>query len=654
MDAATIEEMNRIRQAMGLKLIPVPGAAASKPDETAQGEPEEAASTIETREALAYDNYKKIQDAEKAKREREARAEAIKKAREKAQRLAVLEGKGLGDADEEGDLDAKSWLKSQKKRLKKIEKERQKEEEAAAAAAAAAKEHTSKDLAGLKVGHDMSSLLDGDDQVLTLKDTTVLDEEGGGDELENIHLREQEKLQERLQLKKKRPVYDPNDIDETGERGILSQYDEEIHGKKKKAAFTLDSAGTISELADILEGPATEKKIQSLDMDILKDTLASDYLDPSEIKVKKPKKKKSKSTRRRAADDEDSLFPVDQAPGDLPDTSMDIDSGVGTFRKKRKTVDASFVDDDDLQASLALQRRDALKKRKRTRPEDIARQLKEEAPNEQETHEEGGGLVIDEISEFVSTLRKPGEDEDERPRKKSRSVEPVTAMDAESEDEEMHDGVEFEREESLQRERSVSVSAEPLTGVEEEKTIDQGMGATLQLLKERGLLQESHGAETHEQLRQKQKFLTERNRLLAEVEAEAKAQRERDRRSGLLDRMSAREREEYARKQNAEREYKVSQIMSGIVKEGYKPTINLKYVDEFGRELDQKEAFKFMSHAFHGRGSGKGKMDKKLKKIAEEKRREAQSFLDASQNVNMTSATAQQSKKRREAGVRLA
>ncbi len=57
---------------------------------------------------------------------------------------------------------------------------------------------------------------------------------------------------------------------------------------------------------------------------------------------------------------------------------------------------------------------------------------------------------------------------------------------------------------------------------------------------------------------------------------------------------------------------------------------------------------------YTGKGSGKGKTDKRLKKIEDEKRRLAESMLDASQNVGMSSATAQQTKKRKEAGVRLA
>jgi U4/U6.U5 tri-snRNP-associated protein 1 len=94
--------------------------------------------------------------------------------------------------------------------------------------------------------------------------------------------------------------------------------------------------------------------------------------------------------------------------------------------------------------------------------------------------------------------------------------------------------------------------------------------------------------------------------------------------------------------------------MAELFNKDYKPTVDLKYVDDDGRVLGQKDAFKHLSHAFHGKGSGKGKTDKRLKKIEDEKRHEAQSVLDASQNVGMSSAAAHQTRTRREAGVRLA
>ncbi|KAI0381487.1 SART-1 protein [Hypomontagnella monticulosa] len=653
MDAAAIEETNRLRVSLGMKPLPVPGASGPQFKEKTSTPDEDVGSTLETREAAAYDNYKKVKDAEEAKRKRDEKTAAIKKARDAAKRLETLQGKGLGDADDGGDVDAKSWLISQKKRQKQIEKARKLEEELAAAeaAAAAAIQYTSKDLAGVKVGHEIGAFEDGEEQILTLKDADVLGDEEEGDELENINLREQEKLSKKLDLKKKKPVYDPHAADENGERSLLGQYDEEIGGVKAKR-FTLDGFGNTVPTDDLDSLPQNRQR-QKINLDILtEDKPASDYLDISEVKIKKPKKKKSKSTRQRPVD-EDDIFPLPPAE---EDQSMDIDSGSTFVSKKRKTDDAAFVDDEDLQATLAAQRREALKKRKRTRPEDIARQLREEAQTpevDSEANGEEGGLVLDEISEFVSGLKK--EDiEDRKPRKpKSPKEAPVTAMEEDSdEDEAMKDGYDSEHDRVKREESTPAETA--VIGVDEEKTIGSGVGATLQLLRERQLLKESGAGELNETQRQQQIFLAEKRRKLAEMEREARNQRERDRNSGRLDRMSVREREEWARQQNNIRDQQTSRQLVDLFNKGYKPNVELKYHDEYGRSLDQKEAFKHLSHQFHGKGSGKGKTDKRLKKIEDEKRREAQSMLDASQNVGMSSATAQQTKKRKEAGVRLA
>lgn len=264
MDAATIEETNRIRVSLGMKPLPVPGADAPSDSDS---EPEEdRGSTLETREAEGGDNYKKYLDGEANKRRREQKAAAARRARELAQRNRVLEGKGLGEADTDDPADARAWLTGQKKRQKKIDKARQLEEELAAAeaAAAAAVQYTSKDLAGIKVGHDMSSFLDGDEQILTLKDSAIDANDDDDDELENVAVREQESLKDKLDLIKKRPGYNPLDGEDAG--GILAQYDEEISGKKRKL-FTLDETGINAELADILSAPAEKKKQQNVSLD---------------------------------------------------------------------------------------------------------------------------------------------------------------------------------------------------------------------------------------------------------------------------------------------------------------------------------------------------------------------------------------------------
>ena len=658
MDPAVIEETNRIRVSLGMKPLPVPGAVAA-PESPSASDGEEPASTIDTRQAKAYDNYNQVLENEAAKRKREEKAAAVRKAREKAQRFALLEGKGLGEEAEGGDIDAKSWLMGQKKRQKKIEKARKLEEELAAAEAAAAAQvqYTSKDLAGIKVAHDSSAFLDGDEQILTLKDTTIGENEEDGDELENVGLRDQEKLTDRLDLKKKQPGYNPND--DEGD-GILAQYDEEINGGKKKKAFTLDSTGIIAELSDILAQPVQNKsQKQSVNLDDMvgDDPTSNDYLDASEIKVKKPKKKKK--NMRKKQDDPDDIFPVGEPPND--DLTMDLDTNDTAPTKKRKVSDDILVDDDDLQASLAAQRKNALKKRKRNRPEDFLKQLKEDDEKRPEGSEDGegtGGLVIGEISEFVSSLSKP---EDEQATKALKRKATVKSPKSEDEDHHMagDDGDGDEHERLVKREFSESVPPEGSGHLnedeedeEEEKTVGAGMGAALALLRERGLVEKSRSGEQLEAFRDREEFLTRKRTLETELEEETRAQRERDRASGRMDRMSVREREDYARQQNNNRDFQQSRRMAELFSAGYKPNVELKYTDEHGRSLDRKEAFKHLSHQFHGKGSGKGKTEKRMKKIEDEKRREAQSLFDPSQE-GMSRAVQQQNKKRKEAGVRL-
>ncbi|KAL6871120.1 SART-1 protein [Trichoderma novae-zelandiae] len=658
MDAATIEETNRIRISLGMKPLPVPGADPSP--QAGASDNEDLGSTVESRQAQAYDNYKKVQDDEAAKKRREEKAAAVRKAREKAQRFALLDGKGLGEEEQDGDMDAKAWLTGQKKRQKKIDQARKLEEELAAAeaAAAAAIQYTSKDLAGLKVAHDSTAFLDGDEQILTLKDTTIDENEEEGDELENLNIREQEKLTERLDLKKKLKGYNPNDYDD-GEGTILAQYDEEINGKKAKK-FTLDDDGAIAELSDILGQPERKaKKIQAISLDDIIDgaTPSSDYLAPSEIKVKKPKKKKgSKGTRQKQLD-EDDIFPIETAPVDVG--AMDVDTKSSSISTKRKATVDVFEDDEDLQASLALQRKNALKKRKRTRPEDIAKQLKEEDDEPEEA--QSGGLVIGEISEFVAGLSKPDEEDRlaRRQKQATKTPEPEDRhMGGQDEDAEM-DEYAAEHHEALvaaqkeEEERSRKEDEKEAGGIEEEKTVGEGMGAALALLRERGLIESASKSGSYEDFMAREQFLTKKRMLESELEEQTRHQRERDRMSGRLDRMSVREREEWARQQNTHRDHQQSKRLAELFNATYKPNVELKYVDDHGRRLDQKEAFKHLSHQFHGKGSGKGKTEKLLKKIDDEKRREAQSMFDASQNAGMNLATAQQLKKRREAGVRL-
>ncbi len=675
-----IEETNKIRVALGMKPLPVPGASTAggpvlkQSPEDDGSSADELASTLETRQAQAGQNWKKLQDEADAKANRQAQREAIKKARDAAQRFAKLEGTGLGDASGEAELDTKTWLMQQRKRQKKIAKARRLEEQLAEREREQQAQYSAVDLSGVKVGHELSQFEEGSEQILTLKDAAV-DDEDEDDELENVTLRDQEKVAERLESRKQRSAYNPNELDETGPVSILGQYDEEIHGKRRKR-FTLDGHGrTQEEASAAVGGDGGRSKPTQISLDLLNDKApVSDYLDASQVKIRKPKSKKSRATRKRSAD-EDSVFLKEATlpPSLSMEMSMDMDTfpanGTTGGHNNRGPDKATFVDDEDLQATLALQRREVLRKRRKVRPEDIAKQLKEDTcatpglPENNEADEDTPGLVIDETSEFVDRLQKPTflEQQRQRPSKPSGNgiasiSEHSPGADAEGDIEmlQAHDELDSEQEQTPREARNVSVTAEiPASGIDEEATLDRGVGSALALLTQRGLVQTSTSGDSNALHRERQRFLAEKQRREAEAEKKARLQRERDRQSGRLDRMSAREREEYARWNNVQREQAESRQMAEIFNREYKPDVQINYVDDFGRHMTQKEAFKHLSHQFHGKGSGKQKTEKKLKKIEDEKRREATSTLDSSQSTGMNNAMGATAKKNRQAGVRL-
>ncbi|KAI5290343.1 hypothetical protein KEM54_001795, partial [Ascosphaera aggregata] len=666
-DRALFEKNNKIRAALGLKPLPVPGGESSNGDgptfrtrdESSSSEDDEPGSTLEKREAMAGENWRRLQEEQEAKKRREERNEAIRRAREAAQRNAKLEGKSLGEVDME--MDTKTWLSQAKKKQKEIEKERARKlaEELEERERERAVEYTSEDLSGVRVGHELDDFGDdGGEQVLTLKDTTIDEDEVEGDELENVQLREKEKTKERLELKKKKLAYDPN-ADGSGS-SILAQYDDEIEGKKAKR-FTLDSMGLTvgSGVAKPQDVSSKSKSVAfSLD-DVLQPVTTSDYQEPAEIKIKKPRKKKTKSTRKRRAEDDD------VRPNTNQDT-MDVDHVSGSIPVP-KVVDTDInLDNEDLAASLASQRRAALKKRRKMTPEELARQLKEEslqsgtnAGYDQEDADGDPGVILNDTSEFVANLSVAVEDRQRSvsapPKEVSAATDTPTATGATDEAIPMEAivGIAEEREFKQESVEQVAPKDVTSTGLAEESELNQGLGSTLAMLKQRGLVKDSNASELNALHRDRQRFLQEKYRLETEAEQRARFQRERDRASGRFDRMSGRDREEFARQENKARDQMESRQLAEIFNREYKPDVQLKYVDEHGRLLDQKEAFKHLSHQFHGKGSGKMKTEKHLKKIQDEKKREAMSTLDSSQHTGMNNAMGVTAKKNKQAGVRL-
>lgn len=331
------------------------------------------------------------------------------------------------------------------------------------------------------------------------------------------------------------------------------------------------------------------------------------------MKIRKPKKKKSKSTRQKSENDNDSfLAPPPAESGDPePDSnSMEVDSVPAAAPKPKRTYkETSFVDDEDLQDSLALQRRAALKKRKLPKPDAFARQLLEEsaaaaaeAETEAETamvedDEEGPGLIIDETTEFVANLRAVVIPERKKIKTEATRVTSMAEDMEEAEDHEAEDMEVDQDDQSSHKSTTPVPSTKPpsgapefsSTGLEEESTMNRGVGATLAMLHQRGLLKRDEEAENKVQLlRDRENFNVQKRLREVEAEEKAKSQRLRDRQSGKFDRMSAREREEHARWENKQRDLQEARDLQQRFKD-YRPDVNLEYKDEFGRDMTAKE-----------------------------------------------------------------
>ena len=228
--SCSVDETNRIRAELGLKPLNVGG---------------------KSKEQEEVDNFKQTRDAEEAERRQAEVLIKIEKARKKRLLHAKIAGKSIAEsAKEEEDIDdTAAWIERSRKKAKEkvaedkllaIKRKLEEEEEEEA--------YTGSDLGGMKVAHGTGSFLEGNDVILTLKDTSVLTENGKGledsdDELENVNLKDDDRRREREDKIKevRKGAYQGVDDDEFEPGGkkkdILSHYDE----KEVRDSFLRDS-----------------------------------------------------------------------------------------------------------------------------------------------------------------------------------------------------------------------------------------------------------------------------------------------------------------------------------------------------------------------------------------------------------------------------
>ncbi|KAG8722995.1 hypothetical protein FRC09_005179 [Ceratobasidium sp. 395] len=627
-ESISLEETNKIRISLGLKPLTDDKAPSNSKDQEAE------------------ENYAKRKKAEEEEKKKSDIAKRIAKSRNQLELNRRLVGATLGDAEDEA-TDARSWIKRAKKKEKELAAKRQAELESMDKMAQ--QTYDESDLAGLKVSHDFEKLNEGEDRILTLKDSRILDNEE--DELHNIDMAEDEKDEKRHELKTKRRDYTGYDDDEftPGAQGmksaVLAKYDEDINGPKQTQGFRLGAAAPqAGSKMNIRDDDVVVVDRALLSLDYTKNVEISDYLKEGDAGFKKLKTKKKRASRRNQAEP--------TAEPEAETAQMEVDEKPTVFVRRERNLDANFVDDDDLQAALARSRRSKARKVAKLTPEELAQRVAEEkaeAEAEEAMRNEqpvAGGLELDDTSEFVRSV----------------TFDPVAAAEpkqltlqlptpAPTAQDEAIDGMEVDEKEDGEADEEDEEAmlmaiegmitaaaggsapvATPSVPAEEELDIGTaaessgrgvGMASTLKILRQQGILAAPNVEVQDREALQKQKdaWLASHRRLLAERELARLRSR-----SQAKD-QSAREYENRVRDQQDARD-----VMDSF--KDYKPDVELKYYDEGGRELDRKEAWKALSHRFHGKGSGRMKLEKRMKKIAEEKKREAMISGDTPLSMN--------------------
>ncbi|XP_046739802.1 U4/U6.U5 tri-snRNP-associated protein 1 [Diprion similis] len=604
----SIEETNKLRAKLGLKPLETSTTSVDDPNKIKDDLGEFYHKPApNTNDKVKTQKIKDRLNTQKEKRQIESNLSKLKT---------------LGESD--SDDDAKAWV--QKNRRLQLEKkkadERAKmldqldeefgigtlvEEEVQSERRSA---YSNKDLRGLKVEHDMDTFEEGKTLVLTLKDQAVLDEHE--DVLVNVNMLDEERYSRSNLNKTKKPGYDAYDEDNFDEFGfpvktVLDKYDEEIDGQKKESfAIGYDNAKERKQRqSEIVKHRLANKKLETLRMPELQ--LASEYYTDAELaKFKKPKKKIRKIRQKK-------MLKADDLVPDTTDYLRDLGSRRNPRHKEKKnhedpenlimdvddtenpSEDLSGVkiedDDRELEWQLALKKAQRVKLARQSGVEKVAQTIKQEIDNSNEN--QVGNIVLNATAEFCRTLG----DIPTYGLAGNREENVQELMDFEAEgikDETVDDGEDADGRGAWNTVKIDEAAAEPITLeaaiLDAEPSLGQGVGGALRLAMSKGYLQKE-----------------DTNRPSASRFAHLQAQNYsiEDKTYGDDDKFGRRDRFNGPTSEFKERD-------------GFKPNVKLEYIDDDGHVLSAKEAFRYLSHKFHGKGPGKNKVEKRMKKSEQE------------------------------------
>ena len=504
------------------------------------------------------------------------------------------------------------------------------------------RKYRSSDLKGLKIGHALGGFAEGEQRILTLRDREILDEETE-ETLENPTMVDQDRSDKNREMRSARPgVQDPFDDAQLSAKGIesalrgeiqagsvLSKYDEEISGEKMQSFYLSDGGQIDPEGSLMLESRRRETLLSQLgkrEVDLnVEHRFASQVMTSEEIAEKFRRiKKRRKVVPLRAEDllsEPSAPLLSDLGSRDNPQSQPPPEGGAeaAPFKSRRVNSDDMFgptasvpipvppsEEEEHTHVSTAIERirrlRESAFSRRELDPVDraaaIARQTKRLTPVDSRAP---SGMIFDSTQEFVRSLstQAPSRLHDGSERRPDS-----LAMELDSEGEggrdgwkELKNGAESKTQPRPTEDREDYFEAEPI--------VSHSLTSTLLLAERKGFIEQSKAKGGYTDAIENPK---RKNDISA-------------RNYSLLDKQQTRGGEQRDRTRDAREDYRDrarDRDSSFPEKKSYIPEIKLEYVDDLGRELSQKEAFRRMSHIFHGKGSGKLKAERRLKKSEDE------------------------------------
>lgn len=657
----SIEETNKLRVKLGLKPLEIDsGAAASSEDKSKDEEkPYEKRGEVFVQTTSLADQIEaeKLREKFAVQREKRLQAEKLKSV------------KTLADEIEDDDLDPFAWVNksreserlrnNQLEEEKKLQLERKLKEERDIIEKQ--KLYNETHVKGLKVNHALDSIRESQSIILTLRDRQVLDEQEE-DELENVNLKDDEKAKENV-FNRKHGTRDYNPYE--SQESLLSKYDDKVAD-----SFRIGGALASSSTA----GPSGHSADTKVSLNSLQIKFASEFYTPEEMEAKFKKRKKKvvkKSSLRKTTSDalleettkakgeeEQSHRSKRKKPNEV--TSLDGPSETHLPAKVKQEEEEEPMDQEldnyfpgviDDEAEIELQ--EALEKvRRKKQPvvplSNLLSSLQESQSMDDTTstsYPTSSSIILDSTAEFCRALGETsGQYKTEATERAMRSEEgtDVTNMSQDEEEgeeegeEDSYHGrsrrhksrreelkeegdvrkrssrgkdkwteVKIEKEESTLYEK---LKSQPI--LEEEPDVSLGVASALQLAYQKGYLDKEAKKSASAPLKHPE--------LMAKGYSIEEKFRDDDRRGH----------------RGENRGYSGGGSLSEFKeKANYNPDVKLEYVDDNGRLMNQKEAFRVLSHKFHGKGPGKNKVDKRMKKLEQESKLRQMSCIDTPLNT---------------------